>query len=67
MFQLGPTMRLIIVNEHLKLGEVEVPKESQVAKVVEHIQINVDMVKETQQNVEMAKQSQPHANVIKQI
>ncbi len=41
-------MRLIIVNEHLKLGEVEFPKESQVAKVVEHTQMNVDMAEETQ-------------------
>jgi hypothetical protein len=67
MSRFGPTTRLVIVDEHLKLGEVEVPKESQVAKVVEHIQINVDMVEETQQNVVMVKQNQPHANIVKQI
>ncbi len=48
MSKLGPTMKLVIANEQLKLGEVEVPKELEVAKVVEHTQINVDMVEETQ-------------------
>jgi hypothetical protein len=48
MFNFGPTMRLIIVNEHLKLGDVEFPKESQVVKVIEHTQMNVDTVEETQ-------------------
>jgi hypothetical protein len=48
MSKLGPTMRLVVANEQLKLGEVEVPKELKVAKVVEHTQINVDMVEETQ-------------------